>query len=195
MKTIYIVAFFIGGLLIFCQFLDLIHADSLIQRLLENETFYSSNKSSMLNSAFLTNSNHNTDKISDSNTNSKHTVLQPEDSKKPLKLSREELGRHSWALLHSIAASYPSIPNESEVKSLNNFIHSFSEVYACKICSKHFKEMLVRKPVRAKSREELVYYLCDLHNEVNRRLGKAVYDCRKAFDIWGGDCGCEVKEE
>ncbi len=52
--------------------------------------------------------------------------------------------------------------------------------------------MIDENPIRAKTREELVTYICDIHNIVNRRLNKTEYDCKKAFDIWGGDCGCEV---
>ena len=52
--------------------------------------------------------------------------------------------------------------------------------------------MLKDYPIKIKSREEFVYYTCDLHNNVNRRLNKTIYDCKKAFDIWGSDCGCDA---
>ena len=52
--------------------------------------------------------------------------------------------------------------------------------------------MLVDIPFRYKSREELVFYICELHNDVNKRLNKPIHDCKKAFDIWGGDCGCNA---
>lgn len=45
------------------------------------------------------------------------------------------------------------------------------------------------------SREALVYYMCDVHNKVNERLNKTVYSCKEAFNIWGGDCGCDAPEE
>lgn len=122
------------------------------------------------------------------------TVLKPDDSKKPLKLSKEELGRHTWALLHTIASSFPSIPSEEERKNAENFLVSLASVYPCKICGKHFKEMLQNYPIKDSSREEFAYYLCDLHNKVNIRLGKPEYDCRKTFEIWGGDCGCNIDQ-
>lgn len=42
-------------------------------------------------------------------------------------------------------------------------------------------------------------YMCQLHNMVNRKLGRrfvisighAIYDCAKVHDQWGGYCGCE----
>jgi hypothetical protein len=36
----------------------------------------------------------------------------------------------------------------------------------------------------------LVGYVCKLHNIVNERLDKPIFDCNKAFDFWGGGCGC-----
>jgi hypothetical protein len=55
--------------------------------------------------------------------------------------------------------------------------------------------MLADYPIKNNSREELVYYLCDLHNKVNVRLNKPIFDCKKAFGFWGGECGCSEKKE
>ncbi len=49
--------------------------------------------------------------------------------------------------------------------------------------------MLKKYPIQSKSRKDLVYYICGLHNKVNLRLGKSYFKCDKAFDFWGGDCG------
>ncbi len=51
--------------------------------------------------------------------------------------------------------------------------------------------MLNEFTIKNNSREEVVYYLCDLHNHVNKRLGKPIFECKKAFNFWGGDCGCD----
>ena len=52
--------------------------------------------------------------------------------------------------------------------------------------------MLWEYPVKSDSREELVYYICFLHNKVNEKLNKPIFDCKKAFEFWGGDCGCSL---
>lgn len=54
--------------------------------------------------------------------------------------------------------------------------------------------MLEYNPIRNSNRVDLVRYICKLHNIVNKRLDKKEFDCSKAFDHWGGDCGCEPKE-
>lgn len=43
-------------------------------------------------------------------------------------------------------------------------------------------------------RKSLVNYFCKIHNIVNKRLNKEEFDCSKAYNEWGGDCGCDGKE-
>ena len=52
--------------------------------------------------------------------------------------------------------------------------------------------MIKEYPIKHSSRNELVYYFCMLHNEVNERLKKPYFDCKKAFEFWGGDCNCGI---
>jgi FAD-linked sulfhydryl oxidase len=177
MKTFNLVALFIIGFILFAGLMDFIQIDLILEK-----NFINDNNIQPINSFLQVKSD----------SSAQGTILKPEDSKTPLKLTKEELGRHTWALLHSVAASYPSIPNAEQRKTIENFIYALADVYPCKICSGHFKEMLKEHPIKNKSREEFVYYLCDLHNKVNNRLGKPIYDCKKSFEIWGGDCGCEV---
>jgi hypothetical protein len=55
--------------------------------------------------------------------------------------------------------------------------------------------MLVDYPIKNDSRSEIVLYICNLHNVVNERLKKPIFDCAKAFDFWGGNCGCDKDKE
>ena len=67
-------------------------------------------------------------------------------------------------------------------------------MYPCKICAAHFQEMLKENPIKVGSRHDLVYYFCDLHNIVNKKLNKKIFNCDKAFDVWGGNCGCNANK-
>lgn len=60
----------------------------------------------------------------------------------------------------------------------------------CKLCKDHFKEMIKKYTIRNNNRKELVWYFCFLHNNVNRRLGKPIFDCRFAEIYWGGINKC-----
>jgi len=53
--------------------------------------------------------------------------------------------------------------------------------------------MLEENPVKASSRKEFMYYLCDLHNQVNKRLHKPQFDCDIVEETWS-ECGCKEKE-
>lgn len=38
-------------------------------------------------------------------------------------------------------------------------------------------------------------YMCNLHNQVNERIKKPIFDCKKALSFWGGDCGCTENKD
>ena len=118
----------------------------------------------------------------------------PDSNSSPLRVSKEQLGRFSWTLLHSIAASYPKKPSIEDKAQVQHFLHSFAYLFPCQTCSKHFKQMLEENPIESDSREALVLYLCRLHNNVNKRLNKKIFDCKKAFEFWGGECGCSASK-
>ena len=42
---------------------------------------------------------------------------------------REELGRQSWTLLHTMAAYYPKKPSSSQKTMAGQFLHSLSHLY------------------------------------------------------------------
>ena len=117
--------------------------------------------------------------------------LTPEGAAKPLTLTKQEIGRNTWTILHSIAASFPNNPTEEDKKQITNLMYSLAHLFPCKICGGHLLKMLNKEGVKANSREELVNYICKIHNIVNKVLGKPIFDCKRAFDFWGGDCGCD----
>ncbi|KAI7900582.1 ERV/ALR sulfhydryl oxidase domain-containing protein [Cokeromyces recurvatus] len=44
------------------------------------------------------------------------------------------LGRHTWTLLHTMAAYYPEKPSSQQQESMKTFFESFSEHYPCWFC-------------------------------------------------------------
>ncbi|KAK4216376.1 ERV/ALR sulfhydryl oxidase domain-containing protein [Rhypophila decipiens] len=96
----------------------------------------------------------------------------------------ETLGRSSWTLLHSIAAIYPTTPTASDQSDIKSFMKLFAKFYPCWSCAEDFQEYIQKKDVRASSRDEFGNWLCDAHNEVNKKLGKPVFDCSKWEERW-----------
>jgi FAD-linked sulfhydryl oxidase len=96
----------------------------------------------------------------------------------------ETLGRGTWTLLHSIAASYPEKPSNSQKSDVLSFVKLFSKLYPCWVCAEDFRTYLGREVPRVGSRDEFGKWLCGAHNDVNRKLGKPEFDCSRWEERW-----------
>ena len=132
---------------------------------------------------FLTPTNPN-------NTIKTKDILKAEGSSKPLKLTKPEIGRRTWALLHSIANTFPENPSEKDKIMMQKFLYGLARSYPCKICGGHLIRMLNKKGIKMDNRSEFINYLCNTHNIVNKVLNKTEFDCNKAFDVWNGNYQC-----
>lgn len=89
-------------------------------------------------------------------------------------------GPSGWKFLHSITLSYPSEPSENDKQSIINFFQTLPAVLPCEACAEHLTQHYSKYPIKnaINSRDELVKWLFDIHNEVNASLGKSI----KEFD-------------
>ncbi len=137
-------------------------------------------------------------------------------------LNRREVGRAAWAFLHTTAAYYPDAPTGEQRDIMRDFMYNMARVYPCgyfscgiffvclcgayppltcavapcraRYCADTTSNEMVRNPPRVGSRRELTTWLCEIHNEVNDRLGKPMFDCSKIEERWrsgppDGSCG------
>ncbi|KAL6867635.1 hypothetical protein ACP4OV_015659 [Aristida adscensionis] len=112
-----------------------------------------------------------------------------EKDAKPAPLTKEEVGRATWMLLHTIAAQFPDGPTRQQKRDAKELMHIISRLYPCKECADHFKEVLKANPVQAGSQAEFSQWLCYVHNVVNRSLGKPIFPCQRVNARWGKlDC-------
>uniref|UniRef100_N1R569 Sulfhydryl oxidase n=1 Tax=Aegilops tauschii TaxID=37682 RepID=N1R569_AEGTA len=104
-------------------------------------------------------------------------------------LTKEEVGRATWMLLHTIAAQFPDEPTRQQKRDAKELMALLSRIYPCKECAEHFKEVLKANPVQAGSQAEFSQWLCYVHNVVNRSLGKTIFPCQRVNARWGKlDC-------
>ncbi|KAI0597134.1 ERV/ALR sulfhydryl oxidase domain-containing protein [Biscogniauxia sp. FL1348] len=96
----------------------------------------------------------------------------------------ETLGRSTWTLLHSIAATYPSAPSPAEQSDLKTFMGLFSKLYPCWVCAEDFQAYMAKEKIRVGSRDDFGLWLCQAHNAVNTKLGKDTFDCSKWEERW-----------
>ncbi|KAK3936909.1 augmenter of liver regeneration [Diplogelasinospora grovesii] len=96
----------------------------------------------------------------------------------------ETLGRSTWTLLHTIAATYPPKPTPVEQNNIRDFFRLFSKLYPCWVCAEDFQAYMKKEAIKTESRDAFGNWLCDAHNEVNRKLGKPIFDCSKWEERW-----------
>lgn len=98
----------------------------------------------------------------------------------------EALGRSTWTLLHSMTATYPDTATPSQQDEMRSFLGIFSRLYPCWACAEDFQAWMAqeRNQPRLGGRREFGNWMCEAHNEVNRKLGKAEFDCRFWEERW-----------
>ncbi|KAI9245106.1 ERV/ALR sulfhydryl oxidase domain-containing protein [Phascolomyces articulosus] len=106
---------------------------------------------------------------------------------------KAELGRSTWKLLHTMAAQYPEKPSSEERKALYQFFKLLSRLYPCGECAAHFQLLLKQYPPQTSSRVAASQWACAIHNKVNERLGKEIFDCSNIEEKY--NCGCDEEGE
>lgn len=96
----------------------------------------------------------------------------------------EELGRSSWTLLHTMAASYPDKANTQQQSDMGSFLKYFSRLYPCWVCANDFQKWMSKQPPPLETREEFGNWMCQAHNVVNVKLGKEAFDCSRWQERW-----------
>jgi FAD-linked sulfhydryl oxidase len=88
-----------------------------------------------------------------------------------------ELGRATWTFLHTTAAYYPLQPSAEQQGRMRGLLASLPALYPCAPCADDFGADLKANPPDVSGREGLSRWLCERHNEVNRKLGKREWTC------------------
>ncbi|KAL6751943.1 ERV/ALR sulfhydryl oxidase domain-containing protein [Haematococcus lacustris] len=111
-------------------------------------------------------------------------------------LRKAELGRATWTLLHMLAAQYPACPTRQQKRDVKQFIDSLTRIYPCGECAQHFQEVVRRDPPQVDSQAALAQWTCRVHNVVNQRLQKPVFNCNVVGARWAAlDCLSEDEEK
>ncbi len=89
-------------------------------------------------------------------------------------------GPLGWMTLHSISTSYPEAPTIAEKQLVSSWLDMFRDTITCPHCRDHFAEMLANSrrvfPNFLNSRQDFAIFVFRIHNAVNRRLRKPVYE-------------------
>ncbi|GAV01162.1 hypothetical protein RvY_11914 [Ramazzottius varieornatus] len=110
-------------------------------------------------------------------------------------VDKDELGRNTWSFLHTMAATYPEKPSVEQQSDMRSFVHLFSKFYPCVHCAKDLQEELKTNVPDTSSQSSFAQWMCRMHNTVNKKLGKPLFDCRKVDERWKTgwkDGSCDV---
>ncbi|GAA5849035.1 hypothetical protein JCM8547_006418 [Rhodosporidiobolus lusitaniae] len=99
----------------------------------------------------------------------------------------ERLGRHTWTFLHTTASYFPPSPSSHQKSSMLGLLRALPTLYPCGTCAGHLGTYMESNPPEKaveKGRDALEKWLCDVHNEVNERLGKERFVCDDVPQRW-----------
>ncbi len=93
-------------------------------------------------------------------------------------------GTNLWFFLHSVSMNYPPNPTEQDKLHMRNFIYSISYILPCSECRENFRTHLITIPIRLESKKDFVYWVIDIHNQVNIQLGKRVVNHNEVIQAY-----------
>lgn len=99
-------------------------------------------------------------------------------------------GPKLWEIMHTFSFSYPDNPTLQHKQSAYNFYSSIGILIPCENCSKHCKNYIYNNPPNVNSKTDLIKWAFAFHNEVNRRLGKDIYDLNTLYDKYDKSAFC-----
>ena len=85
-------------------------------------------------------------------------------------------GPDAWLFLHTITLNYPDKPNEKDKDNYKIFFDSLQNILPCEKCKIHYSENIKKYPIDLESKESLVKWLFNLHNEVNKLNNKGIFN-------------------
>ena len=104
-------------------------------------------------------------------------------------------GPSLWHSLHTISFNYPVNPTKEDKKKYYNLIDNLQYTLPCGICRKNLKNNLKKVPITMKtmkSRHTFSLWLYNLHEEVNKMLGKksnlSYEDVRNRYEMFRSRC-------
>lgn len=83
-----------------------------------------------------------------------------------------------------MAAYYPDKPSIDEKKQMKQFISIFANFYPCDSCASNFRKEIISDPPNVDSQQSLAQWFCTMHNNVNVRINKPLFDCKLVNQRW-----------
>lgn len=95
-------------------------------------------------------------------------------------------GPHGWKFMHYVSLGYPNNPSEEDKRKYKSFYTSLQHILPCAKCSHNYSHNLIKYPIdnHLSSRDSLVRWVIDIHNQVNNETGKKEYTYEEALSLY-----------
>lgn len=95
-------------------------------------------------------------------------------------------GPFFWHTIHIVAIGYPKNPTYIDKKCAKEFYESLSYLIPCSVCRTHYKEHITSNPLTPflDSRTDLIKWTVDIHNSVNKMLGKPEWTMEEVMSYY-----------
>lgn len=105
-------------------------------------------------------------------------------------ISPECWGPYMWGAIHLIALGAPDEIDTATKTAYAMFFQQLPYILPCATCARHLQENLANSPVESHlhGRETLFAWSVQLHNTVNRQLGKPEMPIAQARAYWESVC-------
>lgn len=110
-------------------------------------------------------------------------------------------GPSLWHYLHTMSFNYPVKPTRKEKHYYRDFILSLKNVLPCKYCRMNLRKNFKALPLHMKhmkNRETFSMYVYDLHEHINKMLGKKsglkYCDVRERYEHFRSRCTLDVPD-
>uniref|UniRef100_A0A1I7ZHB7 Sulfhydryl oxidase n=1 Tax=Steinernema glaseri TaxID=37863 RepID=A0A1I7ZHB7_9BILA len=83
-----------------------------------------------------------------------------------------------------MSVAYPEKPTPQDAKIMGDFLKNLSTTYPCPYCAADLRKDLQKNPPDLRDKKSFAQWMCEMHNRVNDKLGKDLFDCSKVFERW-----------
>jgi hypothetical protein len=95
-------------------------------------------------------------------------------------------GPKLWFVIHTFALNYSDNPTYEDKRVMEEFFNNLKYSIPCNKCKVHYRQRLERDPIinYLDNKQSLFKYTIDLHNQVNKSLGKKIYSYDEVVKIY-----------
>tara|TARA_A100001015_G_C14766003_1_gene623332 strand:+ start:340 stop:747 length:408 start_codon:yes stop_codon:yes gene_type:complete len=101
-------------------------------------------------------------------------------------MNPEIWGPSGWIFLHTITFNYPINPTPEQKIKHKELFENLSYTLPCARCAQHYLNNLKKYSLdnALETRDKLINWLIDIHNEVNKKNGKRIYSYDEVKKIY-----------